>query len=192
MSRGRSMRPHVQPMPGAGLRRRCAEKSSAGLPGCCARRNRGSPRSSRPKRESPGRTRWLKSRSSADLGVFMQSETSRLYGKTMTSPIPNRTVYTVRQPMGICAAIMPFNSPLAGVAWKVFPALACGNAVVAKSHELTPYTAVAFGRAAARGGRAARRVLGRAGPRRRGGHAARQRRSRGPRQLHRGRPRPEN
>jgi acyl-CoA reductase-like NAD-dependent aldehyde dehydrogenase len=83
--------------------------------------------------------------SSADLGVFMQSETSRLYGRTMTSPIPNRTVYTVRQPMGICAAIMPFNSPLAGVAWKVLPALACGNAVVAKSHELTPFTAVAFG-----------------------------------------------
>jgi aldehyde dehydrogenase (NAD+) len=41
---------------------------------------------------------------------------------------------------------MPFNSPLAGVAWKAFPALLCGNAVVAKSHELTPYTAVAFGR----------------------------------------------
>jgi aldehyde dehydrogenase (NAD+) len=82
---------------------------------------------------------------SADLGVFMQSETSRLYGRTMPSPIPNRTVYTVRQPMGICAAIMPFNSPLAGVAWKVLPALACGNTVVAKSHELSPYTAVAFG-----------------------------------------------
>ena len=45
----------------------------------------------------------------------------------------------------ICAAIMPFNSPLAGVAWKVFPALLCGNAVVVKSHELTPYTAIAFG-----------------------------------------------
>jgi len=41
---------------------------------------------------------------------------------------------------------MPFNSPLAGIAWKVFPALLCGNAVVAKSHELTPYTAVAFGK----------------------------------------------
>jgi aldehyde dehydrogenase (NAD+) len=40
---------------------------------------------------------------------------------------------------------MPFNSPLAGIAWKVFPALLCGNAVVAKSHELTPYTAVVFG-----------------------------------------------
>ncbi|MGH9202828.1 MAG: aldehyde dehydrogenase family protein, partial [Vicinamibacterales bacterium] len=47
--------------------------------------------------------------------------------------------------IGVCAAIMPFNSPLAGITWKVFPALLCGNAVVVKSHELTPYTAVAFG-----------------------------------------------
>jgi len=83
--------------------------------------------------------------SSADLGVFMEGEGSRFYGKTMPSPILNRSVQTIRQPIGICAAIMPFNSPLAGVAWKVFPALLCGNAVVVKSHELTPYTAVAFG-----------------------------------------------
>ena len=76
----------------------------------------------------------------------MEGEGSRFYGKTMTSPIPNRAVRTVRAPIGVCAAIMPFNSPLAGIAWKVFPALLCGNAVVAKSHELTPYTAVAFGK----------------------------------------------
>jgi aldehyde dehydrogenase (NAD+) len=84
--------------------------------------------------------------SSADLGAFMESEGSRLYGKTMTSPVLNRGVRTVRAPVGVCGAIMPFNSPLAGIAWKVFPALVCGNAVVAKSHELTPYTAVAFGK----------------------------------------------
>src|SRR3984893_2720926 len=84
--------------------------------------------------------------SSADLAVFMEGEGSRFYGKTMTSPIPNRAVRTERAPIGVCAAIMPFNSPLAGVAWKAFPALLCGNAVVAKSHELTPYTAVAFGK----------------------------------------------
>jgi aldehyde dehydrogenase (NAD+) len=60
--------------------------------------------------------------------------------------VPNRTVRTERASIGVCAAIMPFNSPLAGVAWKTFPALLCGNAVVAKSHELTPNTAVAFGR----------------------------------------------
>ena len=83
--------------------------------------------------------------SSADLAVFMDGEGSRLYGKTMPSPIPNRTVQTLRSPIGICAGIMPFNSPLAGIAWKAFPALLCGNAIVAKSHELTPYTAVAFG-----------------------------------------------
>ena len=83
--------------------------------------------------------------SSADLAIFMEGEGSRLYGKTLPSPIPNRTVQTLRSPIGVCAAIMPFNSPLAGVAWKVFPALLCGNAVVVKSHELTPYTAIAFG-----------------------------------------------
>src|SRR5262245_56752899 len=84
--------------------------------------------------------------SSADLAAFMDSEGSRFYGKTMTSPVLNRSVRTERAPIGVCAAIMPFNSPLAGVAWKAFPALVCGNAVVAKSHELTPYTAVAFGK----------------------------------------------
>jgi aldehyde dehydrogenase (NAD+) len=83
--------------------------------------------------------------SSADLAVFMEGEGTRLYGKTMPSPIPNRSVQTIRQPIGICAGIMPFNSPLAGITWKVFPALLCGNAIVVKSHELTPYTAVAFG-----------------------------------------------
>ena len=84
--------------------------------------------------------------SSAELATFMEGEGSRFYGKTMPSPIANRSVQTLRAPIGICAAIMPFNSPLAGIAWKAFPALLCGNAVVAKSHELTPYTAVAFGR----------------------------------------------
>src|SRR6185312_1535034 len=84
--------------------------------------------------------------SSADLALFMESEGSRSYGKTMPSPIPNRSVRTVRAPIGVCGAVMPFNSPLAGIAWKVFPALLCGNAVVTKSHELTPYTAVAFGK----------------------------------------------
>jgi aldehyde dehydrogenase (NAD+) len=83
--------------------------------------------------------------SSADLAVFMEGEGSRFYGKTMTSPVLNRGVRTLRAPIGVCAAVMPFNSPLAGIAWKVFPALLCGNAVVAKSHEQTPYTAVLFG-----------------------------------------------
>jgi aldehyde dehydrogenase (NAD+) len=84
--------------------------------------------------------------SSADLADFMASEGSRFYGKTMTSPVDNRAVHTVRAPIGICAGIMPFNSPLAGITWKTFPALVCGNAIVVKSHELTPYTAVQLGK----------------------------------------------
>ena len=84
--------------------------------------------------------------SSADLAAFMAGEGSRFYGRTMTSPIDNRGVQTIRQPIGICAGIMPFNSPLAGIAWKVFPALLCGNAIVVKSHELTPQTGVEFGK----------------------------------------------
>ena len=82
--------------------------------------------------------------SSAELARFMDGEGSRFYGKTMTSPVPNRSVRTMRSPIGVCAAIMPFNSPLAGIAWKAFPALVCGNAVVAKSHEQTPYTGIRF------------------------------------------------
>jgi acyl-CoA reductase-like NAD-dependent aldehyde dehydrogenase len=84
--------------------------------------------------------------SSADLADFMASEGSRFYGKTMTTPVENRAVQTVRTPIGVCAGIMPFNSPLAGIAWKAFPALLCGNALVVKSHEHTPYTAVRFGK----------------------------------------------
>jgi aldehyde dehydrogenase (NAD+) len=94
----------------------------------------------------PRKSAFAEVGSSADLAVFMEGEGSRSYGKTMPSPIANRTVRTLRTPIGVCAAIMPFNSPLAGIAWKVFPALLCGNAVVVKSHELTPYTAVAFGK----------------------------------------------
>ena len=52
----------------------------------------------------------------------------------------------MRQSIGVCAGIMPFNSPLAGIAWKTFPALLCGNAIVVKSHELTPFTAVHVGK----------------------------------------------
>jgi aldehyde dehydrogenase (NAD+) len=84
--------------------------------------------------------------SSADLADFMASEGSRFYGKTMTTPVDHRAVHTLRVPIGICAGIMPFNSPLAGIAWKTFPALLCGNAIVVKSHELTPYTAIHVGK----------------------------------------------
>eukprot|EP01006_Ploeotia_vitrea_P032418 TRINITY_DN64633_c0_g1_i1.p1 TRINITY_DN64633_c0_g1~~TRINITY_DN64633_c0_g1_i1.p1 ORF type:complete len:494 (-),score=76.47 TRINITY_DN64633_c0_g1_i1:412-1893(-) len=52
--------------------------------------------------------------------------------------------FTRREPFGVCAAIIPWNYPLAMLSWKVAPALACGNVVVLKSSEKTPLTALMF------------------------------------------------
>jgi len=53
-------------------------------------------------------------------------------------------VYTLREPIGVCGAIIPWNFPLQMLAWKVGPALACGNTVVLKPAEQTPLTAIRF------------------------------------------------
>jgi aldehyde dehydrogenase (NAD+) len=55
---------------------------------------------------------------------------------------------TVRQPIGVAGLIIAANTPIANVAWKVFPALICGNTAVLKAAEDTPATAWAFGRIA--------------------------------------------
>ena len=52
--------------------------------------------------------------------------------------------YTLRQPVGVIGLITPWNLPLYLLSWKVAPALACGNAVIAKPSELTPSTASAL------------------------------------------------
>ncbi|MBU2633260.1 aldehyde dehydrogenase family protein [Patescibacteria group bacterium] len=77
-----------------------------------------------------------------EMGFFVAGEGSRFYGRTTTSAAPNRSAMTVRQPVGICALINPANNPVAGFAWKVFPALLCGNIVVLKPSENTPYTSI--------------------------------------------------
>jgi alpha-ketoglutaric semialdehyde dehydrogenase len=78
------------------------------------------------------------------LGLFYASEGQRLYGKTATSGTPNKFSMIVRQPVGVAGLIVPGNTPIANVAWKVFPALVCGNAVVLKAAEDTPITAWIF------------------------------------------------
>ncbi|CAG8796913.1 1113_t:CDS:2, partial [Racocetra fulgida] len=50
--------------------------------------------------------------------------------------------YTRHEPIGVCGAIIPWNFPLAMQAWKLAPALACGNTVVLKTSEYTPLTAL--------------------------------------------------
>lgn len=81
-------------------------------------------------------------------GVFMAGEGQRLYGRTTTSAVPNKHAMNIRQPVGVAGLIIAANTPIANVAWKVFPALICGNAVVLKAAEDTPATAWAFSRIA--------------------------------------------
>jgi len=58
---------------------------------------------------------------------------------------PSVHCYTVREPLGVCAGIIPWNGPLTMAVWKIAPALACGNTVVLKPAEQTPLTALRFG-----------------------------------------------
>jgi len=79
------------------------------------------------------------------LGFFMAGEGQRMYGKTTTSSVENRHVMIVREPIGIAGLIIAANTPIANIAWKVFPALICGNSAVLKASEDTPITAWYFG-----------------------------------------------
>jgi acyl-CoA reductase-like NAD-dependent aldehyde dehydrogenase len=78
------------------------------------------------------------------LGLFYASEGQRLYGKTTTSGAANKFPMIIRQAVGIAGLIVPGNTPIANVAWKVFPALICGNGIVLKAAEDTPITAWIF------------------------------------------------
>jgi alpha-ketoglutaric semialdehyde dehydrogenase len=81
-----------------------------------------------------------------EMGHFVAGEGRRFYGRTTTSALPNRQAMTIRQPIGVAGLIIAANTPIANVAWKVFPALLCGNGVVLKPSEDTPETALFFSR----------------------------------------------
>jgi acyl-CoA reductase-like NAD-dependent aldehyde dehydrogenase len=66
----------------------------------------------------------------------------RLLGDTI--PVAGGQAFTVREPLGVVALIVPWNFPLTIASWKLAPALAAGNTVVLKPAELTPLTAVRF------------------------------------------------
>jgi aldehyde dehydrogenase (NAD+) len=83
-----------------------------------------------------------------EMGFFVGGEGRRLYGRTTTSAMPHRTVMATRRPVGVAALIVSFNTPLPNYAWKVFPAVLCGNAAVLKPSEHTPASAAFFGRLA--------------------------------------------
>jgi acyl-CoA reductase-like NAD-dependent aldehyde dehydrogenase len=53
--------------------------------------------------------------------------------------------YTLREPVGVCGHIVPWNGPLGSAAWKIAPALACGNTVILKPAEQTPLSSIRLG-----------------------------------------------
>jgi acyl-CoA reductase-like NAD-dependent aldehyde dehydrogenase len=68
--------------------------------------------------------------------------------KVMGETVPvkgNYLNYTLREPLGVCAAIVPWNFPLLIAVWKIAPALACGNTIIVKPASQTPLTALALG-----------------------------------------------
>lgn len=66
---------------------------------------------------------------------------SKIQGNTMPVP-PGNFSYTVREPIGVCGQIVPWNYPLLMAVWKLAPALAAGNCVVLKTSEITPVSAL--------------------------------------------------
>ena len=86
------------------------------------------------------------------LGEFFAGEGQRLYGRTSTSATPHRYASSIRQPVGVAGLIVPANTPIANVAWKTFPALICGNAVVLKAAEDSPGVAALFAKVAHQAG----------------------------------------
>jgi succinate-semialdehyde dehydrogenase / glutarate-semialdehyde dehydrogenase len=83
---------------------------------------------------------------------WFAEEAKRVNGETLPQFDNNRRLMVLKQPIGVCAAITPWNFPLAMITRKVAPALAAGCPVVIKPAELTPLTALAAGELAIRAG----------------------------------------
>ena len=81
-----------------------------------------------------------------DMTYYMAGEGRRLFGVTTPSEMPNKFNMTVRQPLGVCSFITPWNFPMAIPSWKSMPALICGNTVVIKPATETPLSVVNFAR----------------------------------------------
>ena len=83
---------------------------------------------------------------------WFAEEARRIYGATIPSPTTDRRIVVLKQPVGVCGIITPWNFPNAMITRKVAPALAAGCTVVIKPSELTPFSALALGVLAERAG----------------------------------------
>ena len=79
-----------------------------------------------------------------DMTFYMAGEGRRMFGHTVPSELRNKFAMSVRQPVGVCSIITPWNFPMAIPSWKIVPALVCGNTVVFKPASQTPLSAVNF------------------------------------------------
>ncbi|HEY3186697.1 MAG TPA: aldehyde dehydrogenase family protein, partial [Solirubrobacteraceae bacterium] len=83
---------------------------------------------------------------------FFLGEGRRLYGQTVPSEMPDKQLFTFRQPVGVAAVITAGNFPVAVPSWYLVPALLCGNAVVWKPAEYAPALGDALSRIFLAGG----------------------------------------
>ncbi|WP_080993943.1 NAD-dependent succinate-semialdehyde dehydrogenase [Vibrio campbellii] len=74
---------------------------------------------------------------------WFAEEAKRAYGEVIPAPSVDRRLSTIKQPVGVCAAITPWNFPIAMITRKAAPALAAGSGMIIKPSELTPLTALA-------------------------------------------------
>ena len=83
---------------------------------------------------------------------WFAEEARRIYGEVIPSPWPDKRILVTREPVGVCAAITPWNFPAAMITRKVAPALAAGCTIIVKPATQTPLTALAMAELAARAG----------------------------------------
>jgi succinate-semialdehyde dehydrogenase/glutarate-semialdehyde dehydrogenase len=83
---------------------------------------------------------------------WFAEEARRVYGETIPSPSADRRLLVLKEPVGVCAAITPWNFPLAMITRKAGPALAAGCPMIVKPADLTPFSALALALLAERAG----------------------------------------
>jgi len=93
------------------------------------------------KTEEEAQGEW---QSAVDMAYYMAGEGRRSYGDVLSSQLKDRLVMTKRYPIGVVGIITPWNFPFSLVAWKVLPALICGNAVILKPSSVAPKSADLF------------------------------------------------
>ncbi|MGB7584397.1 MAG: aldehyde dehydrogenase family protein, partial [Terriglobales bacterium] len=73
-----------------------------------------------------------------DTAYYMAGEGRRMFGPTTPSELPNKFAMAIRQPLGVCGLITPWNFPMAIPSWKLLPAIVCGNTCIIKPAQDTP------------------------------------------------------